>query len=143
MKRAFFAVLTFILVGGASARAQAPARPAAPQSQSPANGEVRGTVTDGDANTPLARASIAVRAKGSAALVAGAVAKDDGTFRVQGLRPGTYYLRVTSIGYGPKTTEEFTIADASTHATVAAVKLSKVAVALQGVEVTAERAAIA
>jgi ferric enterobactin receptor len=143
MKRALFAVLAFVLVGGSSARAQAPARPASPQSQTQANGEIRGTVTDGDANTPLARASIAVRAKGSAALVAGAIAKDDGTFRVQGLRPGTYYLRVTSIGYGPKTTEEFTIADASTHATIAPVKLSKVAVALQGVEVTAERAAIA
>jgi Predicted outer membrane protein len=119
MKRVLFAVATFALVSGGSARAQAPARPASPQSQAPANGEVRGTVADGDANTPLARASIAVRTKGSATLVAGAVAKEDGTFRIQGLRPGTYYLRVTSIGYGPKTTEEFTIADASTRASVA------------------------
>jgi outer membrane receptor protein involved in Fe transport len=145
MKRALFAVLSASLISVApSVNAQAPARPASPQGQAPvANGEVRGVVTDGDANTPLARATIAVRTKGSATLVAGAIAKDDGTFRIQGLRPGTYYLRVTSIGYGPKSTEEFTVTPAALAATVAPIKLSKVAVALEGVQVTAERAAVA
>jgi len=143
MKRALFAVLSLLLVSGAvSAHAQAPARPASPP-QAAANGEIRGVITDADANTPIARASVTVRTKGSATLVAGAVAKDDGTFRIQGLRSGTYYLRVTSIGYGPKTTDEFTITDAALHASVAPIKLSKVAVALEGVQVTAERAAIA
>ena len=114
-----FAILSVSLLSVApSVNAQAPAaRPAAPQGQPPiANGEVRGVVTDGDSNTPLARATIAVRTKGSATLVAGAVAKDDGTFRIQGLRPGIYYLRVTTIGYGPKSTEEFTITPAAATA---------------------------
>lgn len=143
MKRVLFAVLSLTLIGGAgSARAQTPARPAPSQAQQAA-GEVRGVVTDGDANTPLARATIAVRTKGSATLVAGAIAKDDGSFRIQGLRPGTYYLRVTSIGYGPKSTEEFTVTGASLQASVAPIKLSKVAVALEGVQVMAERAAMA
>ena len=145
MKRVLFAILSINLVSvAASAQAQAPARPASPQSQPPvANGEVRGAVTDAESNSPLARATIAVRTKGTATLVAGAVAKDDGTFRIQGLRPGIYYLRVTTIGYGPKSTEEFTVTPASLQATVAPIKLSKVAVALEGVQVTAERAAIA
>ncbi|HUQ47154.1 MAG TPA: TonB-dependent receptor [Gemmatimonadaceae bacterium] len=144
MKRVIFAILSVSLMSVApSVNAQAPAvRP--PQSQPPvANGEVRGVVTDGDSNTPLARATIAVRTKGSATLVAGAVAKGDGTFRIQGLRPGIYYLRVTTIGYGPRSTEEFTITPAALAATLAPVKLSKVAVALEGVQVTAERAAVA
>ncbi len=143
MKRVLFAVLALLLVSGVSARAQAQGNPASPQAQPQANGEVRGAVSDADASTPLARATIAVRNKATTALVAGAVAKDDGTFRIQGLRPGTYYLRVTSIGYGPKTTEEFTISPAAAAATVAPVKLSKVAVALEGVQVTAERASVA
>lgn len=94
---------------------------------------------DGESNTPLARASVTVRTKGSAVLVTGAVAKDDGTFRVQGLRPGTYYLRITSIGYGPVSTPEFTVAPAALTANLGTLKLAKVAVALQGVDVTAQR----
>ncbi len=145
MKRVLFAVLSLTMLCVApSVNAQAPAGSASPQGQPPvANGEVRGAVTDADSNTPLARATIAVRTKANATLVAGAIAKDDGTFRIQGLRPGTYYLRVTSIGFGPKSTEEFTVSPASLQATVAPIKLSKVAVALEGVQVTAERAAIA
>jgi ferric enterobactin receptor len=97
---------------------------------------------DGEQNIPLARANIAVRTKGTAALVAGGIAREDGAFRIQGLRPGTYYLRVTSIGYGPISTPDFTITPAAAAATVGAVKLSKVAVALGDVEVKGERDAV-
>jgi ferric enterobactin receptor len=145
MRHAPFAILGFLLVAGAvSVRAQTPGQPGAAMPQpNAANGEVSGTVSDAESNTPLARASIAVRSKGNGALVAGAVARDDGTFRIQGLRPGTYYLRITSMGYGPKSSDEFTVSEASPRASVGSVKLGKVAVALQGVEVTAERATIA
>ena len=144
MKRAMFAVCCLTLVGAAlPGSAQTPAaRPAATQPPQ-APGEVRGVITDGDANVPLARATVTVRTKPKGTLVTGAVAKDDGTFRIQGLRPGTYYIHVTSIGYGPKSSEDFTITPAALVATTAPVKLSKVAVALEGVQVTAERAAIA
>lgn len=142
MKRVLFAVLSLLLVSGAtSARAQGLSGPGGPPPS--ANGEVRGVVMDGEANTPIKGATVAVRAKGSSALVTGAIGRDDGTFRIQGLRPGTYHLRVTSIGYGPKTTEDFTISGAALKASIAPVKLSKVAVALEGVQVTAERAAVA
>ena len=138
MKRALFAVLSLLLVSGAnSAYAQGPGGPP------PAAGEVRGTVADAESNSPIKGATVTVRTKGSSTLVTGTIGKDDGTFRIQGLRPGIYYLRVTSIGFGPKTTEEFTITPAALQATIAPVKLSKVAVALEGVQVTAERAAVA
>src|SRR4051812_37084329 len=98
MKRSTFAVFSLALICAAlPSGAQAPgARP--PATQPPqAPGEVRGVITDGDANIPLARATVTVRTKPNGALVTGAVAKDDGTFRVQGLRPGKYYIHVTSI----------------------------------------------
>ncbi|HLE57831.1 MAG TPA: TonB-dependent receptor, partial [Rhodothermia bacterium] len=147
MKRASFVVLGFLLLGGAgSVSAQNPGapRPAGPGGPPPAaNGEVRGTIMDAEANTPIARATITVRARRDSSLVTGTVARDDGTFRVQGLRPGNYYLRITTIGYGPRT-EPFTIATEPPQlANVGSVKLSKVAVALQGVEVTADRPTIA
>lgn len=142
MRRTLNAVLGLLLITATAARAQAPAGTAGPQQAPPPAGEVRGTVMDGDANIPLARASITVRTKGAAVLVTGAVAKDDGTFRIPGLRPGTYYLRVTSIGYGPVSTPEFTVNPTSLNVAAGTIKLSKVAVALGDVEVKGERDAV-
>lgn len=142
MRRTLNAVLGFfVLAAAGSAAAQAPAGPGGPQ-QAPPGGEVRGTVTDNTSSAAIARATIAVRTKASAALVAGAVARDDGTFRIQGLRPGTYYLRVTALGYGPVSTAEFSVSPASLTADLGTIKLEKVAVALSDVEVKAERDAI-
>src|SRR5215213_1663997 len=113
MRRTLNAVLGLLLLASAGvASAQAPSGPAGPQQAPPPAGEVRGTVVDSAANTPIGKATIAVRTKGKATLVAGAVARDDGQFRIQGLRPGTYYLRVTSLGYGPVSTAEFTVTPA-------------------------------
>ncbi|MBA3342569.1 MAG: TonB-dependent receptor [Gemmatimonadaceae bacterium] len=142
MHRALFAGLALILAGGAGAiHAQTPGGPpSSPPQAAAANGEVRGTVTDADIKAPIGRASIAVRVRGETPILAGAIAGTDGSFRIQGLRPGTYTLRATYIGYGPKI-QEFTIDPASPRASVN-VGLSKVAVALQGVEVTAEREAV-
>ena len=142
MHRALFAGLALILAGGAGAiHAQTPGGPpSSPPQAAAAIGEVRGTVTDADIKAPIGRASIAVRVKGETPILAGAIAGTDGSFRIQGLRPGTYTLRATYIGYGPKI-QEFTIDPASPRASVN-VGLSKVAVALQGVEVTAEREAV-
>src|SRR5690348_3369058 len=113
MRRALNVVLGLLLTTAAAARAQAPAGPAGPQQAAPPAGEIRGSVVDGEANKPVPRASITVRTKPAGTLVSGAVAKDDGTFRVTGLRPGKYYLRVTFLGYGPVSTPEVMITPAS------------------------------
>src|SRR5687768_4223679 len=84
-----------------------PPRPTGPPPVGP--GEVRGTVLAGGDNAPVAGATITVRSQRDSSRVAGAVAKDDGTFRVQGLRPGTYYLRITQLGYAPRTTPDFSV----------------------------------
>jgi ferric enterobactin receptor len=121
--------------------AQAPARPVG--APPPAgNGEVRGVVQDTATAAPIGRASVAVRVKGVSGIVAGAIATPEGTFRVPGLRPGTYSLRVTYLGYGPRV-QEFTITDAAPVANVGSIKLSRVAAVLEGVAVTEERDAVA
>ena len=65
-------------------------------------GEVRGRVVDG-AGAPVGGAGVAVRAGRTAAIVAGALADPDGRFRVRGLAPGAYTLRVSRLGYAPRT----------------------------------------
>jgi ferric enterobactin receptor len=142
MLRIRFALLGILLAGGASAAsAQTPTRPStAPPPLPDAKGEVRGFVLD-ESNAPVVRASIAIRSKPDSALVAGAIAGDNGAFRIQGLRPGAYSLRVTSLGFRPRV-QEFTVGDVSPRVALGGIRLSRVAVALEGVHVTSERATV-
>lgn len=143
MRRSIFALvgLMTLLASAPAESQQAPPRPAGPPPVGP--GEVRGTVlTDGD-NAPVSGATITVRSKRDSSLVAGAVAKDDGTFRIQGLRPGTYYLRITQLGYAPRTTPDFSVTPEKPSTTIEGIRLPRVAVELSAVEVVAERAAVA
>ncbi|HLM67402.1 MAG TPA: TonB-dependent receptor, partial [Longimicrobium sp.] len=75
-------------------------------------------------------------------LVAGAIARPDGSFHIRGLRPGTYQLRVSMMGYGPQRTAPITLAAASPRANAGSVGLSRRAVTLAAVEVTAEASAV-
>ena len=138
MKKTLSAVFGALLVTAVSLGAQTPAGPGAGPPAAP--GEVRGKVVDADAKVGVARASVAVRTP-QGQLVTGAIANADGAFRIQGLRPGNYVLRATFIGYGPKT-QEFAISPAQFQVTVGDIAISKVAVALEGVQVTAEREAV-
>ena len=114
-------------------------------SQPPAAGpgEIRGTVVDAESSAPVPSASVEVWSTADSALVAGAIARPDGTFRIQGLRPGTYYLRVSMMGYGPQRTAPLTIAAASPRASAGNIGLSKRALVLETIGVEAERPAIA
>ncbi|MBV9880580.1 MAG: TonB-dependent receptor [Gemmatirosa sp.] len=123
---------------------QPSARPAGgpPAAMPAAEGEVRGAVIEAEGSTPLARATITVRARRDSSLVTGAIATPQGTFRIQGLRPGAYLLRVTALGYGPHV-QPFAITPAASRVALEPIKLTKIAVALTGVSVTAEREAVA
>jgi len=135
--RTLSAALSLLVASGVHlAAAQSPAQAGA---QPP--GEVRGKIVDVKSDAPITRASVSIRPKGATAIVAGAIAGPDGTFRVQGLRPGAYVLRTTFIGFAPLV-QDVVIAPASPVVNVGAIKLSQVAVALGAVAVTEERAAV-
>jgi ferric enterobactin receptor len=141
MRRTLVALLGLLLAGSANTLdAQTPNRPAGPPPSG--NGEVRGAVIDAKDTVPLPRASVAVRTKKDAVLVAGAMATPAGAFRVVGLRPGMYTLRITSLGYSPKV-QDITISDAAPTVNVGTVRLSRFAVALKGVDVVEDRATVA
>lgn len=134
MKRILSEVLSLVLAAAVSAHAQnpTPSRPASPPPSG--NGEVLGTIVDTATKEPVARASVAVRARKDSSLVTGAITGTDGNFRILGLRPGDYYLRTTSIGFRPRT-YTFSITDAAPRANVGSLTLTRVAVALQSVQV--------
>ena len=114
--------------------------PAQPPAAGP--GEIRGTVVDAASNAPVPSASVEVWSAADSALVAGAIARPDGTFRIQGLRPGAYYLRVSMMGYGPQRTGQITVAAASPRANAGNIGLERRAVALEALTVEADRPAV-
>ena len=140
MKRILSYVLALVLAAVGSVQAQNPtpaqARPSGPPPS--AIGEVLGTVVDTADKAPVPRASITVRTKADSVLVTGAYTGPDGGFRVQGLRPGAYYLRAVSIGFKPKN-YTFEVTDAAPRANVGSVPLTRIAITLQSVQVAGER----
>ena len=131
-------VLALVLVSAGTAQAQNPtqARPSGPPPSG--IGEVLGTVVDTADKALVARASITIRTRADSTLVTGAYSGTDGGFRVQGLKPGAYYLRAVSIGFKPKN-YTFEITEAAPRANMGSVPLTRIAVTLQSVQVAGER----
>ena len=143
MRRPLLVALSLLVSSGAEvAVAQNPARPAT-QNAPPAAGtiEVRGKILEDKTDTPVARASVTLRVKGSSTILTGAIASPDGSFRLQGLRPGAYTLRATFIGFAPSV-QEVTVAPSATIVTLPAIRISRVAVELAAVAVQGERATV-
>src|SRR6476619_4667944 len=137
MKRILVSTVGLLLAGMSGvAQAQNPAGPAS--APPPAPGEVQGAIGAADNGAAIARPAVAVRSQKDSSQVTGAMGTADGTFRIQGLRPGAYYLRVSGIGFTPVNTAEFTITPAAPVANVGSIKLQRFAVNLQSVQVTGQ-----
>ena len=131
-----------LLVGAADvAVAQRPAgQGARTGAQTPqGEGQIRGTVVDAATGQPIRSASAEVRSAADSSLVTGILTGADGTFRIPGLRPGRYLLRVSALGHTPTTRGGIAITPAEATAEVGTIRLAASAVALEGLTVTAER----
>jgi outer membrane receptor protein involved in Fe transport len=136
MKSIVIAAFACVLAAG-TLEAQSPARGGGP----PATGEIRGTVIDAEGKTPIASASVAVWTKDNA-LVAGSMTQQNGTFRIEGLAPGSYSVKIAMIGYDAHTAADIVIAPASPRAAIGNIALARSPIALQGLEVNAERTVV-
>ncbi len=123
----------FTAVAAQQAAAQSPAQPAR------GRGEVRGTVVAAASGQPVATASVAVRSTAGTSdseLAGGAQVHADGTFRVEGLRPGRYTVRVRSLGYAPLVRSVVVAAGGTVE--LGRLALASVAAQLGGVQVQAQ-----
>jgi ferric enterobactin receptor len=146
--RSTFALVAGVLLAAAPLSAQAPAGPGGPGGPAARGGpppsgpgEVKGIVVETTSGAPVPRASVAIRAKSNGVLAAGAIAGPDGAFRVQGLRPGAYSLRITYLGFGLKI-QDVAITPAAPLVDVGTVKLARVATQLEGVAVVDKQDAV-
>ena len=123
---------------------QTPGRTASvPQAPKGGDGEIRGAVVDAENNTPISAASVAVWSRADSSLVTGAVVREDGSFRIQGLTPGTYYLKISALGYNPQTTNDLALDATARRVSAGSVRLARSAVMLEAIEVKGERTAVA
>jgi outer membrane beta-barrel protein/carboxypeptidase family protein/TonB-dependent receptor-like protein len=121
---------------GATALLIALASPAIGQSSQA--GEIRGQLVNAASQAPLAGAPVDVARQGQTASAARAVTAADGNFRVQGLAPGRYRVRVRALGFAPKDLPaEITAASPSVN--LGTISLTAVPVELTSMEVTGKR----
>ena len=132
------AFASIMAVTSSSVMAQGQGSPAA---QAPRSGQggIQGVVQDAETRAPIASASVAIWKKGVPTIVAGAMTRPDGTFRIEGLTPGLYIAKITMIGYDTHQSAELTISEAAPRAVLGNVALGKSPIALKSVEVNAER----
>jgi ferric enterobactin receptor len=125
-------LISALALPAAAVRAQAPAGQPAPPTF-----ELRGKITD-TSNVPLPRASVSLKLKGSTVTVAGAIADKEGNFRVIGLKPGTFNIRVVYIGYSP-VIQDITLTPAKPILDLGVAKLAPIATKLDAVTVKEQR----
>jgi outer membrane receptor protein involved in Fe transport len=144
MKHIRGALVAFAVAGcPVAVQAQVPAQGPPPAGARPqaGSGVIRGTVLDAATGQPVASASVGVWNAADSVLVTGAVAGPDGVFRIEGLRPGSYYLKVGGLGYAAAS-PTVSLTPQAQQADLGQIRLAASAVALEGLEVTAERSAV-
>jgi outer membrane receptor protein involved in Fe transport len=107
-----------------------------------APGSIGGTVVNA-AGEPVASAAVTIRSAADSALVGGALAKADGSFRIEGLRPGRYHVRLRALGYAALVKRDVVVRPDAPRADLGRLALAPVATQLSGVKVEAEREEVA
>lgn len=103
------------------------------------NGKISGTIVDKDNGKAIPTTTIAIWRAADSTLVTGAVTLDDGSFGIDGLRPGQYYARVSFVGYESFHVSDIVLKPGQMEAKLGTVKLVSDSQMLDEVEVTAER----
>jgi ferric enterobactin receptor len=102
-------------------------------------GEVVGRLADSASKRPVLTGSITMRRVGDSTFAGGALPKPDGSFRVDGLAPGRYTLRVRAIGFGQVVRNDIVITREKPTIDVGVIALTTVATKLDAAQVVAER----
>jgi outer membrane receptor protein involved in Fe transport len=135
LKRVLPLAFAAIFSAASTASAQAPTLGRAPAGI----GEILGKLVDSASGRAVASGSVTVRRAGDSTFAGGALPKPDGSFRVDGLIPGRYTLRVRAIGFAQVLRPDIVISSAKAVVDVGTIKLNGVVAKLEGQEVVAER----
>ncbi|WP_116125921.1 TonB-dependent receptor domain-containing protein [Lewinella sp. IMCC34183] len=105
-------------------------------------GTIRGSVTDAGTGDPVEFATIVLLSSDGSQQVNGTLSEADGTYKMVGVVPGDYRVKVSFLGYLEQTVEGVTTTKKSPDLTLDPISLANDAVTLEGVEVTAKAALV-
>ena len=138
-RKALFAAL-FSILFYSTAFAQVPTAPARGGAPAPNPTVIVGTVQD-SSSRPLAGAAVTIRAGNDSSLVTGTLTDEAGKFRIEGLAPGAYHVRVAYLGFkGSERT--VTLSPQSLVANLGTVKLATDVIAVEAITAEGIRSAV-
>jgi outer membrane receptor protein involved in Fe transport len=100
---------------------------------------IRGTVVDSKDSAPVGYANIVLKSARDSNFVKGVATGVNGEFLLGNIAEGRYYMVVSYVGYAKKTISDITVTANPRDVNLGVIKLEQTAVALSGVQVTAER----
>ncbi|MGH7603788.1 MAG: carboxypeptidase regulatory-like domain-containing protein, partial [Gemmatimonadaceae bacterium] len=109
------------------------------QTVAPTSGIIAGRVIDSTSKQPISRAIIEIRKPRSTAIVASDTTRQDGSFRLEGVPPGRYTIRVRAVGYTPKPLAAIQISSAPAPIDLGTISLSMAPVRLQSLNVIGQQ----
>jgi len=101
------------------------------------NTQVSGKIA-GENNSPLSSATVVLLKAKDSSLIKSAVTNSSGIFKMISLKPGSYFISATSVGYEKNSSAIFTITEGQDFNTPA-VTLSRISKSLSGVTIEAKK----
>lgn len=137
---AMFAALILMFISATFAVAQNPQAPGAGARPS-FPGSISGVVRADSTGPVLSGAAVSIRTASDSALVTGGLTDNAGRFRIDGLPPGNYRVRISYIGYKPLVVDA-AITTTALATNVGTLRLDTDVIAVAGVTAEAQRSAV-
>lgn len=112
------------------------------ESMIPKEAEITGIITDGSTSQTIPYASVAVYKSKDSTLVSGVLSQENGSFTVNKLPYGKYFMVVTFVGYKKHKVNDILLTPAKKIAILGAIKVNTATTALKEVEVVSNVAAV-
>lgn len=102
-------------------------------------GVVKGKIYDEKSKNPVEYATVAVYRTDDDSVVTGTITNDDGEFKIKGLKPGTFYIIVSFLGYDDKRYDDVRIEYGRDIIDLGDINLGAASTSLSEVEVVSNR----
>lgn len=106
------------------------------------NGTISGHVLDADYREPIEYANVIVYEQEDRTQVTGTITDPAGRFQITGLRPGTYIVEISFIGYETSSIDNVRVTMAAPEINIGNLSLKATILSVEGTEVVGERAAL-
>ena len=134
-KSLLFSFGAMLLLYSSTSFAQAPGQRNFQGGDMPKEAKVTGTVVDETNGQPVQYASVAVYRAKDSTLVTGVMSNADGSFSIEALPYGRFYVLVTSVGYKKQKVSNVLLTPDQKTAALGPVKVTSTSVSMQAVEI--------